>query len=166
MYFKLIRVYSLETKSELWWKCWHYIMGYIMKLGSIIFLFALVSSLAYIEYRLCQTWSVYMQYLRCYDHSTKCLFLAIQQVEVLLNFFGGVYTYSSRKLSIWCLCIRVNEKSLQSTNRKNGKNLVEAGSLLNDRCLCETTINTLSPRQNGRHFPDDIFKWIFLNENV
>ena len=27
-------------------------------------------------------------------------------------------------------------------------------------------INSLRPRQNGRHFPDDIFKWIFLNENV
>ena len=27
-------------------------------------------------------------------------------------------------------------------------------------------INTLRPRQNGRHFPIDIFKWIFLNENV
>ena len=26
-------------------------------------------------------------------------------------------------------------------------------------------INTLRPRQNGRHFPDDIFKGIFLNEN-
>ena len=26
--------------------------------------------------------------------------------------------------------------------------------------------NTLKPRQNGRHFPDDIFKCIFLNENV
>ena len=26
--------------------------------------------------------------------------------------------------------------------------------------------NTLRPRQNGRHFPDDIFKWIFLNENI
>ena len=26
--------------------------------------------------------------------------------------------------------------------------------------------NTLRPRQNGRHFPDNIFKWIFLNENV
>ena len=26
--------------------------------------------------------------------------------------------------------------------------------------------NTLRPRQNGRHFADDIFKWIFLNENV
>ena len=28
------------------------------------------------------------------------------------------------------------------------------------------TFKTLRPRQNGRHFPDDIFKWIFLNENV
>ena len=27
-------------------------------------------------------------------------------------------------------------------------------------------INTLRPRQNGRHFPDDIFKCIFLDENV
>ena len=26
--------------------------------------------------------------------------------------------------------------------------------------------NTLRPRQNGRHFADDMFKWIFLNENV
>ena len=26
--------------------------------------------------------------------------------------------------------------------------------------------NTLSPRQNGRHFPDNTFKCIFLNENV
>ena len=27
-------------------------------------------------------------------------------------------------------------------------------------------INTLRPRQNGRHFADDILKFIFLNENV
>ena len=27
-------------------------------------------------------------------------------------------------------------------------------------------LNTLRPRQNGHHFPDDIFKCIFLNENV
>ena len=27
-------------------------------------------------------------------------------------------------------------------------------------------INTLRPRQDGRHFPEDIFKRIFLNENV
>ena len=28
------------------------------------------------------------------------------------------------------------------------------------------TLNTLRPRQNGRHFPDDIFNWIFVNENA
>ena len=28
------------------------------------------------------------------------------------------------------------------------------------------SFNTQRPRQNGRHLPDDIFKWIFLNENV
>ena len=27
-------------------------------------------------------------------------------------------------------------------------------------------INTLRSRQNGCHFPDDIFKCIFINENV
>ena len=27
-------------------------------------------------------------------------------------------------------------------------------------------LNTVRPRQNGRHFPDDIFKCIFLNENM
>ena len=27
-------------------------------------------------------------------------------------------------------------------------------------------VNTLRPRQNGRHFPDDIFQCIFLNENA
>ena len=38
-----------------------------------------------------------------------------------------------------------------------------------DMCSCagEWFINSLRPRQNGRNFPDDIFKWIFLNdENV
>ena len=31
---------------------------------------------------------------------------------------------------------------------------------------CISCFNTLRPRQNGRHFPDYIFKCIFLNENV
>ena len=30
----------------------------------------------------------------------------------------------------------------------------------------DLSINTLRPRQNGRHFADDIFKCIFLNENA
>ena len=33
-------------------------------------------------------------------------------------------------------------------------------------CRSVYSINTLRPRRNGRHFPDDIFKRIFLNENI
>ena len=29
-----------------------------------------------------------------------------------------------------------------------------------------STVNSLRPRQYGRHFPDDILKCIFLNENI
>ena len=31
---------------------------------------------------------------------------------------------------------------------------------------CWADFNTLRPRQNGRHFPDDIFEYIFLNVKV
>ena len=44
-----------------------------------------------------------------------------------------------------------------------------SGTSLDASCRCWFNLidlNTLRPRQNGRHFPDDIFKWIFLNENV
>ena len=34
------------------------------------------------------------------------------------------------------------------------------------RSMWHVSFNTLRPRQNGRHFPDDIFKCLFLNENV
>ena len=39
-------------------------------------------------------------------------------------------------------------------------------------CWCPASLqrqvifNTMRPRQNGRHFADDIFKCIFLNENI
>ena len=33
-------------------------------------------------------------------------------------------------------------------------------------CWVLSPFNTLRPRQNGRHFADDIFKCILLNENV
>ena len=37
--------------------------------------------------------------------------------------------------------------------------------LFTKKCLSDK-LNTLRPRQNGRHFPDNIFKCIFFNENV
>ena len=42
------------------------------------------------------------------------------------------------------------------------RHLPDGGTRGSDR----PSVNTLRPRQNGRHFPDDIFKCIFLNENV
>ena len=47
-------------------------------------------------------------------------------------------------------------KTLQSSNKLCAK---EVGNLF-------YFFNTLRPRQNGRHFPDDIFRCIFLNETV
>ena len=44
-------------------------------------------------------------------------------------------------------------------------NLLQA-LLLSQGPLLLTWFNTLRPRQNGRHFADDIFKCIFLNENL
>ena len=93
VHFKSILVYNLKTKSDFWSKCPHYIMNYIKNLRSTFFLLLLVLNLAYIDYSLYQIWSVYMQYFRCCDQSNKCLFLDIQQAEVLLNFFlVSVYT--------------------------------------------------------------------------
>ena len=34
------------------------------------------------------------------------------------------------------------------------------------QAMCDRGFNTLRPRQNGRHLADNIFKCIFLNENV
>ena len=43
--------------------------------------------------------------------------------------------------------------------------------IITDKVKCEYVnppigVNTLRPRQDGRHIPDDISKCIFLNENV
>ena len=38
-------------------------------------------------------------------------------------------------------------------------------STLNNLAIYWICVNTLRPRQNGRHFADDTFKYIFLNEN-
>ena len=38
---------------------------------------------------------------------------------------------------------------------------------LGDQCAADIrSLNTLRPRQTGCHFTDNIFKYIFYNENV
>ena len=44
-------------------------------------------------------------------------------------------------------------------------------SVINSKCskksaIVHVSLNTFRPRQDGQHCPDDIFKCIFLNENV
>ena len=57
---------------------------------------------------------------------------------------------------------------MKNNKKKNKKQLVEVGINFNCRPQYndEFVCNTLRTRQNCRHFADDIFKWIFLNENA
>ena len=41
-----------------------------------------------------------------------------------------------------------------------------SNSIVDTLEVLKSCINTLRPRQNGRHLPDDIFKCISLNENI
>ena len=41
--------------------------------------------------------------------------------------------------------------------------LLSTRTLINSKSHSYITLNTLRPRQNGRHFADDVFKCIFLN---
>ena len=43
--------------------------------------------------------------------------------------------------------------------------LISSQTNLQSKCPHQC-LNTLRPIQNGHHFTDDIFNWIFLNENV
>ena len=57
------------------------------------------------------------------------------------------------------ICIKIHQFSVYKTNLNENVFV----KLLSIQPLC---VNTLRPRQNGWHFPGDIFKFIFLNENV
>ena len=65
----------------------------------------------------------------------------------------------SRSLWHHCNAIHTDTYGLYSVNYAHGSHFVVVLSRL-------SLINILRPRQNGRHFADDIFKRIFLNENV
>ena len=57
--------------------------------------------------------------------------------------FKALLTHSGRPVPLWFLQMACSQRG-----------------------IAPSVVNTLRPRQNGRHFADDIFKCIFLNENV
>ena len=65
-------------------------------------------------------------------------------------------------VSLWISNPFLREKSMWNTSRKAPKCVSKQ---IHMRIAKQILLNTLRTRQNGRHFPDDIFKWIFLNEN-
>ena len=64
-----------------------------------------------------------------------------QNTTIFINMFGNVCKMED--IWFWCWWLKWN--------------------FFADIAHC---VNTLRPRQNGRHFAEDIFKYIFLNENV
>ena len=65
-------------------------------------------------------------------------------------------------ISQWWLRWRLGTK--QATSHY----LNQSPSLMMHRCVTSWPqwVNTLRPTQNGRHFADDTFKCVFLNENI
>ena len=82
----------------------------------------------------------------------------------------------------WHIAIKLDMQSYNIWMKKRGFGCSPlGGKLLWDKTIRQGTLatitgvellswywvfNTLRPKQNGRHFPHDIFKWVFLNENV
>ena len=74
-----------------------------------------------------------------------------------------------------CVCVNITTNTLWRrmewwilVNIVSGKGILPYKSkpLIITTTLTTPIINTLRPRQNGRHFADDTFKRIFMNENV
>ena len=68
--------------------------------------------------------------------------------------------------SIWWRHHVLAQYMTKALKRRHGKHTVSKLPIRQQDIISQEPINTLRPRQNGRHFPDDIFKWIFLNDNI
>ena len=66
-----------------------------------------------------------------------------------------VYQHFYHEISWYCIC---HFKKCRLIVKKCSRSLIYLG-------LMSHSFKTLRPRQSGRHFPDDIFKCIFFNEN-
>ena len=95
-----------------------------------------------------QSTECYLVYITTWNDSVRML--SIWLVEINLN---DIYPWSapSHYLKQWRSIVNSNRRNKLQWNLR--RNLYNFG-------------NTLRPRQNGRHVPDDIFKSIFLNENI
>ena len=78
------------------------------------------------------------------------------------------YIYISKKKSYSPLYEPTEQHIFNSISKKWADTKVANSKIgsANTAGQPDTSLNTWRPRRNGRYFPDDIFKYIFLNENV
>ena len=119
----------------------------------------LVLNLSYIDYLLCQIWSICMQYLRCCDHSNNSLFLVTQQVKVLLNFFGewmiirlSIYSFNW-KLILYVqtrlsLAFLLSEIETHWHNSRSRHSMLEATCMVR-ACICSDVLRCADSSVGG-----------------
>ena len=83
------------------------------------------------------------------------LFLNVASSDYANLFFNTTYSDSLHNNCCKSLSLMIRKPSKTSTSTSTQSNTIQTSS-----------VNTLRPRQNGRHFADDTFKLISVNENV
>ena len=107
------------------------------------------------------TWKLKWNGCHFPDDNFKCIFLkgnCCLLIHISLNIVLRVQLIISLHWFRWWLCAE------EATSR-----YLNQWWSTSPKHICITRlqyVNTLRPRQNGLYFPDDIFKCIFLNENV
>ena len=73
-----------------------------------------------------------------------------------------------KTISMWKCTWWTNTTTMKSLRHAKFQNFngSRTGLQLSLRNIFKPSVNSLRPRQNGRHFADNVFKCNFLNENV
>ena len=98
--------------------------------------------------------------------SIMILFTQLQTQDIYIYMVCHILLTTSDFRNISLKLVIIYEISVKM--QFNGTTLANDNTLIfNYLCLMNhEMINTLKPRKNGHHFADDVFKCIFLNENV
>ena len=94
--------------------------------------------------------------------------------DIILNLFGFCRVFSpglvprqlSDETAVWCMCGDQVPVNLQTTRKCTGINqiyMLHINPATDGFYDNSPGLNTLRPRQNSRHSPNDIFKCIFIN---
>ena len=118
-----------------------------------------------------QTTAVYKQYIQhhpmyayMYMHAKLLKFKIC--VLVVLNTWQNCYNWWSSEIAQGHLQPQWFIMIFWTLDPEEFTNNIPLISIITWKTFEACYINTLRPRQNGRHFADDMFKCIFLNENI